>query len=178
MLNLRENSGFTLIELVIVMAIISLMSVIALPKLSGFFGNERKESSIIQAYIEAVTDDSFVKRKTNYLSIQLSKSGDKNAELFNDKYNETNILSVYELKDGKFIPNTSNILRSRSFSSSFILNEVILDGGKSITSGNVLIPFYSDGTSVGFILKIISSDSKINIIKNKTGKMVQLENEL
>jgi hypothetical protein len=160
------------------MAIIALMGVIALPKLSGFFGNERKESSILCAYIEAVADDSFVKRRTNYLCIHLSRPGKKNAELFNDKFNETNIVSVYELKDGKFIQNSSNILKDRSFSTSFSLDEVILEGGKVISSGNVLIPFYSDGTSVGFVIKISSGESKINVIKNKISKMVQLENEI
>lgn len=173
-----EDNGFTLIELIIVMAIIALMGVIALPKLSGFFGNERKESSILSAYIEAVTDDSFVKRKTNYLCIHLSRPGKKNAELFDDKFNETNIVSVYELKDGKFIRNSSNILRDRGFSSTFILDEVILEGGKVINSGNVLIPFYSDGTSVGFMIKINSGESRLNIVKNKISKMVQLENEI
>ena len=174
----RENKGFTLIELVVVMAIIALMSVIALPKLSGFFGNNRKESAILRSYIEAVTDDSFVKRKTNYLCIHLQRAGEKNAELFNDKYNETNIINVYEFDNGKFIQNKSNILKDRSFSSSFTLDEVILEGGKSITSGNILIPFYSDGTSLGFVIKIRAGDSKINVIKNKISKMVQFENEI
>jgi len=160
------------------MAIITLMSIIALPKLSGFFGNDRKESSILRSYVEAVTDDSFVKRKTNYLCIHLQRAGEKNAELFNDKYNETNIINVYEFEKGKFIQNKSNILKDRSFSSSFTLDEVIFEGGKSITSGNVLIPFYSDGTSLGFVIKIGTSDSKITVIKNKISKMVQLENEI
>jgi len=125
-----------------------------------------------------LTDDSFVKRKTNYLCIHLRRAGEKNAELFNDKYNETNIINVYEFEKGKFIQNKSNILKDRSFSSSFTLDEVILEGGKSITSGNVLIPFYSDGTSLGFVIKISTSDSKITVIKNKISKMVQLENEI
>jgi len=160
------------------MAILAIMSVIALPKLAGIMWNQRKESSLLKAYIEAITDDSFVQHKTNYLSINLSKSENKDSELFDDKYKERNIVNVYEFHDGKFIQNKSKILKDRGFSSSFILAEVILEGGKNITSGNVLIPFYSDGTSVGFVLKIISGDSKIFFIKNKITKMVQLENEI
>jgi prepilin-type N-terminal cleavage/methylation domain-containing protein len=172
-----DNRGFTLIELVVVIAILAIMSVVALPKLTGIIGNERKESSILKAYIEAVTDDSFVHRKTNYLCINLAKSGNKNSELFDDRYNDTNIVIVYELQKGKFIQNKNHVLKDRGFSSSFILDEVILEGGKSITSGNVIIPFYSDGTSAGFLLKIISGDSKIIFKKNKINKMVQFENE-
>lgn len=178
MFHLKDNSGFTLIELVVVMAILALMSVIALPRLTGMLGDQRKESSILKAYIEAVTDDSFVHRKTNYLCINLSRPGSKNSELFDDRYNDINIVNVYDLSDGRFIQNKNRVLRDRGFSSSFILDEVILEGGKSITSGNVLIPFYSDGTSAGFVLKVIYGDSRIFFIKNKVSKMVQLENEI
>jgi len=174
----KDNHGFTLIEIVVVMAILAIMSVIALPKLTGMLGDQRKESAILKAYIEAVTDDSFVYRKTDYLCINLSRSGNKNSELFDDRYNDNNIVNVYELNNGKFIQTKNRVLRDRGFSSSFILDEVILEGGKSINSGNVLIPFYSDGTSAGFILKVIYGDSRIFFIKNKVSKMVQLENEI
>ena len=159
------------------MAILAIMSVIALPKITGFLSNERKESSILKAYIEAVTNDSFVHRKTNYLCIQLSISGEKNSELFDDRFNDNNIVNVYELVNGKFVQSENKILKHRGFSSSFILDEVILEGGKSVNSGNVLIPFYSDGTSAGFTLKIISGDARILFIKNKINKMVQMKNE-
>jgi len=160
------------------MAILAIMSVVALPKLTSFFGNERKESSLLKAYIEAVTDDSFMHRKTNYLCVHLSKTGNKNPELFDEAFSENNIINVYELNDGKFVSNTNKILKKRGFSTSFILDEVILEGGKTISSGNVLIPFYSDGTSSGFIIKIKSGDSKIFLIKNKITKTVGLENEI
>ncbi len=173
----NDNRGFTLIELVVVIAILTVISVIALPTLSGIFGNGRKESSIIKSYIEAVTDDSFVHRKNNYLCIQLSKTGNKNSELFNDEYNDTNVLSVYELHDGKFIPNKNNILKRRKLGTSLNLNEVTLNGGKNINSGNVIIPFFSDGTSESFVLKILFGDTNIIITKNKVNKEVLLDNE-
>lgn len=178
MYHYKDNSGFTLIELVVVMAILALMSVIALPRLTGMLGDQRKESSILKAYIEAVTDDAFVHRKTNYLCINLSRPGNKNSELFDERYNDSNIVNVYELSDGKFIQSKNRVLRDRGFSYSFILDEVILEGGRNINSGNVLIPFYSDGTSAGFVLKVIYGDSKIVFIKNKVSKLVQLENEI
>ena len=178
MLSVKDNYGFTLIELVVVMAILALMSVIALPKLAGMLGDQRKESAVLKSYMEAVADDSFVNRKTNYLCINLSRPGNKNSELFDDRYNDNNIVSVYELNSGRFIQNNNRVLRSRGFSSSFIFDEVILEGGKSVNSGNVLIPFYSDGTSAGFILKVIYGETKIFFKKNKVSKMVHLENEI
>lgn len=154
------------------------MSVIALPQIKGMLGDAREESSILKAYIEAVTDDSFIHRRTDYLCIHLSKQGEKNNELFDDSFNETNIVNVYELKNGRFVKTANKVLKDRSFSSSFNLSEVILEGGKNISSGNVLIPFYSDGTSTAFTLKIISNDKKITITKNKVSKTVKLDNEI
>lgn len=167
-----------MIELIIVIAIIAIMSVIALPRLSGFLGSAREESSLLKAYIEAVTDDSYTQKKTNYLCIHLDKPGEKESELFDDKFGDNNLVNVYVFNDGKFSPTKGNVLKPRSFSSSFILDEVILSGGKSIKSGNVLIPFYSDGTSEGFILKIVSGDKKINLIKNRINRLVLLGNEM
>lgn len=175
---LKDNRGFTLLELVVVITIIAIMSVIALPKLTGFLGDERKESSLLTAYIEAVTDDSFISRKINYLCIHLSKPGTKITELFDDRYNDVNMVNVYNFNNGKFTHNKNNVLKDRSFSSSFILDEVILDGGKVITQGNVLIPFYSDGSSEGFTVKISSGENKIYLKKNRVNKSVQLDNEL
>ncbi len=162
----------------IVIAIIAIMSVIALPKLSGFLGSAREESSILKAYIEAVTDNSFTRRKTNYLCIHLNRPGDKSSELFDDKFNENNLINVYELIGDKFKPVKDNILKPRSFSSSFILKEVILPGGKTVSAGNVLVPFYSDGTSEGFTIKISYGDRNITLIKNRVNRLVMLNNEM
>lgn len=174
---LNDNRGFTLLELLVVITIIAIMSVIALPKLTGFIGNERKESSLLVAYIEAVTDDSFVSRKVNYLCIHLAKPDIKNTEFFDDSYNDTNMVNVYNFINGKLVRNKSEVLKNRSFSSSFVLDEVILDGGRIISRGNVLIPFYSDGSSEEFSVKISSDKDKLFIKKSRINKSVQMENE-
>ena len=177
-----NNRGFTFVELIVVVAIFALMAAVILPRFTSFFGNERKESVIFKAYIEAITDNSFVNGKTNYLCFHLSKDGDgekdKNSTFSDNQYNGKNALAVYEFSDGKFFQNKSNLLRARDFSSSFILSEVILEGGRSISSGNVLIPFYSNGSSESFRVKVISGDSTAFFLKNKNSKTVQSENEI
>lgn len=173
---LKDNRGFTLLELMVVISIIAIMSVIALPKLTGFIGDDRKELSLLSAYIEAVTDDSFVSRETSYLCIHLSIPDAKNSELFDNSFNDSNMVSVYKFINGKFIRNKNEVLKNRSFSSSFILDEVILDGGRVISHGNVFIPFYSDGSSEEFTLKIRTGDNKITVKKNRINKSVQFEN--
>ena len=173
-----NNRGFTFIELIVVIAIFAIVLAIALPKLSSFWGNERKELIIFKAYIEAVVNNSFVNCKTNYLCINLSKygdrDGDRDSKFTDNQYSVSNSLVVYEFIDGKFIQSKSQLLKPRNFSSSFILSEVILEGDKSITSGNVLIPFYSDGSSEGFKIKVLSDDSTVIFTKNKNNKTVQI----
>jgi len=167
-----DNSGFTLIELVVVIAILAIMSLIALPRMSGFFGNERKESAIFESYITAVTDDSYTSMTDNYLCISLKKAGGTINEALPSAYSE-NSLSVYRLSGQKFKLNDKKILHSRNFSGSFILSEVILDGGMALTEGFVLIPFYSNGTSEGFTVRIISDDKEIYLRKFRNVKTIQ-----
>jgi len=175
-----NNKGFTFIELIVVIAIFAIVLAIALPRFSSFLGNERKELVIFKAYIETVVNNSFVNCKTNYLCINLSKYEDKDKDLkFTDyQYSVSNSLVVYELIDGKFIQSKSQLLKPRNFSSSFILSAVILEGDKIITSGNVLIPFYSDGSSEGFKIKVASDGSTVIFTKNKNNKTVQIQDEV
>ena len=172
MLNLSDNNGFTLIELVVVMAILAIMSLVALPRISGFLGDERKESALFESYISAVADDSFVNRRDNFLCISLKKGGKDSGEALNDKYRE-NSLATYLFNENKFKLNERKILKVRDFSSSFILSQVIFDGGMTVSEGIVLIPFYSDGTSESFTIRIISEGKDIYLRKNRDVKIIQ-----
>lgn len=177
MLRLSDNSGFTLIELVVVMAILAIMSLVALPKISGFMGSERKESALFESYIAAVADDSFVNRRDNFLCISLKKHGGNLSEALNDRYRE-NSLAAYLFIDQKFRLNEKKILKTRDFSGSFTLSQVIFDGGMTVSEGVVLIPFYSDGTSENFTIRIISEGKDIYLRKNRDVKIVQKAEKL
>ena len=179
MLNpLNSNRGFTLIELLVVIAILAVMALVALPRISGFLNSQRQDSSLLLAYLTAVSDDAFVSGRTNYLFIHLNLPGDESIFPDGDVFRERNALSVHNLSDGEFIPNPAKILSPRSFSSSFVFDSVILEGGKIIESGNVIIPFYSDGTSEGFSLKIVSDENQIFFRKNITGKLPLIQDDI
>lgn len=177
MKHFSDYRGFTLIELVVVIAILAIMSVIALPKISGLLGDNRKSSAIISAYITAVTDDAFINRKTNYLCIHLSHSGDKKQDLFGDSFVKSNSINVYEFTGGKFLENQSTVLKFRDFGSSVFIDKVILDGNKVVSEGNVLIPFYSDGSSENFEIRLNSDNEIIKIAKNRNIKTPQIKND-
>lgn len=164
------NKGFTLIELLVVIAILAVMALIALPRISGFINSQRQESSLFQAYITAVTDDAFVSGKTNYLCINLNLPGDESRFPQENVFRERNSLSVHNLKDSNFKTNPRKVISPRQFSSSFTFDTVILEGGATIEEGNVFIPFYSDGSSEFFVLKIISDGNSIFFRKEKNSK--------
>lgn len=168
---INSNRGFTLIELLVVIAILAVMALIALPRISGFLNSQRQDSSLLLAYLTAVSDDAFVSGRTNYLSIHLNQPGDENRSPAGDVFRETNALSVHNLSENEFTVNPKKILSLRRFSSTFILDSVIFEGGKTIEMGNVIIPFYSDGTSESFFLKVLSDGNQVYFRKNITGKL-------
>lgn len=175
---LNSNRGFTLIELLVVIAILAVMALIALPRISGFLNSQRQESSLLLTYLTAVSDDAFVTGRTNYLSIHLNLPGDENTYLPGDLLRETNALSVHNFSDDEFVKNPKKTLSLRRFSRSFVLDSVILDGGRNIEMGNVIIPFYSDGTSESFSLKVLSDESHIYFKKSITGKMPLMQDDI
>lgn len=161
-----------MIELLIVMAIMSLMALVAVPRISAFLGNERRESGLLSAYIAAASDDAFVNGKTNYLCITLSPPDDRNAELFDKKNFSANTLSVCVLDGMKLVENSHRILDKRTFSGSFLIKSVYLDGSEAISRGNVIIPFYSDGSSESFTIEVLTGDKPVYFRKNKNSRDV------
>jgi prepilin-type N-terminal cleavage/methylation domain-containing protein len=172
------NKGFTLIELLVVIAILAVMALIALPRISGFINSQRQESSLFHAYITAVTDNAFISGETNYLCIHLNLPGDESKDPSDQIFTERNALSVHNLTGSSFEINPAKVLSLRKFSSSFIFDSVILEGGKTIEYGNVLIPFYSDGSSEYFVLKVNTEGNSIYFRKEKNGKSPALIDEM
>jgi len=167
-----DNNGFTLIELVVVIAILSVMSLVALPKISGFLGNERKESALFESYIAAVADDSYINMRDNFICLSLRDKGGESGEALGDRYRE-NSMATYLFIDNKFQLNEKKILKTRDFSSSFKITQVIFDGGMTVSEGVVLIPFYSDGTSENFTVRIISDGKDIYLKKFRDVKNIE-----
>ena len=175
---LKCNKGFTLIELLVVIAILAVMALIALPRISGFINSQRQESSLFNAYITAVADDAFIYGKTNYLCIQLNLPGDESKDPAPDMFSERNSLSVHNISDNSFEINSRKVLSRRKFSNSFIFDTVILEGGRTIEEGNVIIPFYSDGSSEYFAVKVNSEGNNLFFRKEKNDKSPDLIDEI
>lgn len=167
-----------MIELLIVMAIMSLMALVAVPRISAFLGNERQESGLLTAYIASTSDDAFVNGRTNYLCITLSVPDDRNKELFTGKSFTANSVAVYILDEMKLVENSHRILDKRTFSGSFKMKAVYLEGSEAIAMGDVIIPFYSDGSSESFTIEILSGDKTRYFRKYKNSRNIKILDEI
>lgn len=148
-----DSRGFTLIEMVVVLVILSIIALSALPRISGFLNSERKGMAILTGMAVAAFDDALISDHINYLVIHLNEHEIKDnddGELFQRR----NGVSVVSLSDGKFVESERKMLKHREFDENFLLEEVILSTGEKISTGNVLIPFYPDGHGDDIILHV------------------------
>jgi prepilin-type N-terminal cleavage/methylation domain-containing protein len=67
-----DDRGFTLIEMIVVIAIISMLFMIAVPRISRVISNQRQNFAIFTGIIAATFDDAFLKNRTDYLKIYMS----------------------------------------------------------------------------------------------------------
>ena len=156
------KKGFTLIEIIIVVTVLSIMGMLVAPRLSSFLGDERKNFKLITGIIAKTYDDAFIHGNNNYLAFHLyepgAEEGDEDRE---DVFLRDNAVSVLVRQEGKFIDHSRKSLRFRQFSEDFMLEDVILGSGTKITEGNVLVPFYPQGYSDNVIVHIRTGDDEV-----------------
>lgn len=177
---LKHEGGFTLLELMIVLAILSIMSLIVLPRVSSI-GREQKDNLLIVKGIIAKTfDDAYLNGNINFLTVHLMTPGELSNDSLDESYSErNNAISILQIdKNGVFKDNPNKILKSRKFSENFKLEEVLFENGEKIGLGNVLIPFYPQGYSDNIIIHILVNDQdKWSIKIDKFQRDVKIVND-
>jgi len=163
MLNhIRSEKGFTLIEMIIVVTIVSILSIIVIPKLTRAIGEDKESIAVLSGIISKTFDDAFLKDHINYLVIHLHSPGPL-GEKKDEIQSRTNGVSVILREGDKYVDNKRNILKYKKFPDYFKIEEVVLTTGDKITDGNVIIPFYPQGFSDNFIIHIADGDRKSSI---------------
>ncbi|MCX7678389.1 MAG: prepilin-type N-terminal cleavage/methylation domain-containing protein [Spirochaetes bacterium] len=175
---LRSNifldwDGFTLLELIIVLVIISVITLIVAPRLSVFFSSSRTNFMLFASMIEKTFDDAYLKKRTNFLVLHLGEGPSELSEISEKIFSRKNGISVVNFIDGKFKDSPNPLLSYREFPSSFKLEEVLLSTGEKVTTGNVLIPFYPNGYSDDVIVHIVTNDEKYSFRIRKYQKKPQ-----
>ena len=178
MKNLRRKGGFTLIELMIVITVLSIMAVAVLPKISGALGADKGNMIALSSFISKTFDDSFLQHRTDFLAVHLNGPSAKPREEKNPLLEKENGVSVLTPnKDGKLEALKSRVLSYKKFPSSFRLDEVILPTGEKITGGTVLIPFYPEGSAEDAIIHLTSGNDRWSVIIYKMRKEPRLTRE-
>ncbi len=157
---INNSKGFTLLEMIIVISIISVMTLLIIPRISRIFDSKRSNFFTLTTVIAKTFDDSFLKDRTNFLMIHLYEPME-DLEEENGIFSRPNGISVVNMKeDGQFVDSQNKLLRYREFPDSFRIEAVVLSTGEKVGIGNVLIPFYPKGYSDNVILHILVDDEE------------------
>lgn len=158
----KWNKGFTLLEIIIVMVIISILGLLIIPRMSGIFNTKRNNFLILTATIAKTFDDSYLSNRQNILIVHLHEpNSDSEEEQESEILSRTNGISVVNLDSKGLLTDSKNkILKYREFPDSFKIEEVLLSTGEPVATGNVLIPFYPEGYSDNVIIHILINDEE------------------
>lgn len=154
------EQGFTLIEIVIVVALLAVLGGTILPALSGFFSSKYEHFKILTGIIARTYDDAFLRDRINYLVIHIDGSDRGFSDEDIDIFQRRNGFSVVNYKDGRFTDNERKTLSNRKFPDNFRIEAVLLNTGEPVRTGNVLIPFYPNGFSDNVIIHILADSTE------------------
>lgn len=161
LIKISDNKGFTLLEMIIVMVIISIMALLIAPRLTDILGSRRGNFIILTSIIAKTFDDSFIRGRVNFLIVHLYEPDpDSEPGVNADIFSRRNGVSVVNLDEGAFVDSKNRLLQFKEYPSSFKIERVLLATGEKITLGNVIIPFYPKGYSDDIILHILVNDEE------------------
>jgi prepilin-type N-terminal cleavage/methylation domain-containing protein len=155
-----SNGGFTLIEIIVAVAIMSVMMMLIGPRVAGFLAGDREQFTLLTGTITRTFDEAFLTNKVHYLCLHLFSVAKESADSENPLFGRTNGISVASIEGDTFVENTRKMFRYRSFPDSFRLEKVLLSTGEEIAEGTVLVPFYPQGYSSDVIIHLLVDDDK------------------
>jgi prepilin-type N-terminal cleavage/methylation domain-containing protein len=163
---LRSKDGFTLVELIVVLAIITLMSAMVIPRISVYFGGGKGDILVLRSVIAKTYDNAFLRSEKCFLVIHCSTPDVNLREYDPDKIlSRENGVSVAVMNaEGILTDSKNRSLQFRRFPSGFKIDEVILSNGETIKGGSAMIPFDSDGISSDAIIHITIGNDPYSVV--------------
>src|SRR5208283_1840736 len=132
----KETGGFTLIEMVIVIVVISILFMVVTPRVSRIINTERDNFALFTGMIVKTFDDSFLHNTTNFLVVHLQNPDLVETESDTEILNRHNAVSVLNIVNGSYVENKRKTLRWRKFSpGNFLIEEIVKPSGEKLASG-------------------------------------------
>lgn len=159
-----DDRGFTLIEMIVAISVISLLFMLAIPRISRIVGTQREKFAIVTGMLAMTFDDAFLKHRTNFFTVYLGtpEAGDSGPQ--NDVFNRKNGVAVLNYVNGEFVDSKRKSLQFREFGDSFLLEDVLWSTGEKVTDGRAYISFYPGGYSNNCIIHVmVNGDQKWSI---------------
>ena len=142
-----NKSGFTFVEIAVVLFIISIFTVVSAPRLLAFFSAEtiERSASRLGLYIEHVRDEAVYKRKTLSLTCAIEEG-------------RFRVTSFGEDEQGV-------LMRPFTLPQSIKIVDIDIQGKDTDIVGELLISFYPGGLADGAFIHLRSDDEKELTIK-------------
>ncbi len=156
-----NNHGFTLIELIVVIAVFSILSIVVMPRIINYLSSTRDNFLILSTIVTKAFDDAFINHRTNFIVIHCLNSENEIQDISNPIFERNNGISVVILNDkSEFIDSPNKLLKYRGFPDSFAIKQILLPDATVYTEGNVIIPLYPSGFTSGAIIHIVTNNEE------------------
>lgn len=152
--------GFTLIELMVVIAVIAIMALVTVPRMTSFFSSRSENMAMLSKLIAKTHDDSFLNNRINFLTIHLYDRDPEKSDENDPLLTRRNAVSVLNIQGTKFVENERRILQAHEFPDSFQLKEVVLKNGTVLRNGYVLIPYQPQGYSDNAVIHVLINNEE------------------
>ncbi len=157
----RDNGGFTLLEIIIVLTILSIMSILVVPRVSHYLGSTRSNFLKTTTIIAKTFDDAVLNDRVNFFMIHLHEPDLEMTDDTQEIFQRNNGVSVANLdENNRFVDSQNKLLSKQNFNNSFILKKVIFPDGSSMDNGNVIVPFYPQGYSDNLTIHVLVDNSE------------------
>ena len=156
-----DNGGFTLLEIIIVLTILSIMSILVVPRVSHYLSSTRNNFLTTTTMIAKTFDDAVLNDRVNFFIIHLHEPDLDITDDTQEILQRNNGVSVANLdENNKFVDSQNKLLSKQNFNDSFILKKVIFPDGSSMESGNVIVPFYPQGYSDNLTIHVLVDNTE------------------